>query len=405
MHFGRFTDPMQKFFPESSARNTKGLTRAAMQKDHRVPRTKVQIKKDAGLDALEAKISAIDALSEPVDLSMSIDERGAFFREQWLAMMVAAACRSHAAAKFIPWGHQQEPDLDDDESWAFSLPFLVAFQKCAEVWTDGPAKTAVPPSPVCRAVWERRAGVLGQGGRSRKVFEFDPESPVALTFQEGSDPAILFRHRLRGWLNGLEIGASAHGGSGDHGAKAELLSFITELRANGFEHSSRQRGVRMLRLQKHLSPNRDVMLAKAASFPDLAAYVRGQPASGPINLVEVSVSDFGPGILKSFLDSFKGKAHRNRPPTDVLRDLIHTQLSAKSDPGSGLGIPNALAAARRMSAFVSLRTGEQWLIMDGSQHSPSEMTPLQGAHAHVEGTHWQLIYPDPIGGASTSTRA
>lgn len=379
---------------------------AMMQKGQCVSRTKVQIKKDAGLDALEAEISAIRLRAGAIDLSISVDERGAFFREQWLAMTVVAACKSEDPATIIPWGHQGQPDLADDESWAFTLPFLVAFQNGAQVRADGPSKTIVPSVPVCREVWERRGGVLGTGGRFRRVLEFDPESPVALTFQEGGDPAALFRQKLRGWLKGLEIGALAHGGSGDHGAKAELLSFVTELRANGLEHSSRRRGVRMLRLQKHISQNRDLMITKAASFPDLARYVGGQPASGPINLVEISVSDFGPGILKSFLDSFQGRAHRERPPTEVLRDLIHTQLSAKADPGAGLGIPNALAAARRMAAFVSLRTGHHWLIMDGSRHSPCEMTPLPGDHAYVDGTHWQLVYPDPVvGAAPNSSRA
>ena len=114
------------------------------------------------------------------------------------------------------------------------------------------------------------------------------------------------------------------------------------------------------------------------------------------------MSDFGPGIVDGFLATSAGEAHRQRPRAELLQDLLHNQLSSKSDPNAGLGIGNALAAAQEMGAFVSLRTAEFWLVTRLDKQP--RLYLRVGEFAKVPGTHWQLLLPDPAN-ARVSDRA
>src|SRR5690606_10085331 len=140
---------------------------------------------------------------------------------------------------------------------------------------------------------------------------------------------------------------------------------------------------------------REQLRQKAGSFDELNAFIAKQSEFGTVNLVEASVSDFGPGILDGFLASDAAHRYRSRPRAEVLELLLHDKLSRKTaDPNAGFGISNALRAAKAMYAFVSLRTGEFWFTYDGSDGAAARLRPRPGRFPQVDGTHWQLLYPD-----------
>lgn len=366
---------------------------------------RTEIKKRSDLPDIERAIGGLQAdraSNLNRELKLSTDHASRFFREQWLAMAVAEATGGEDPTSIVAWGQQALPNLDDDEDYGFSLPVMLALQRGTSVFHDGSHRAALDATTIRRHVCERRQGLLGDGGSPRRLVEFDPESPVAPILRRGPRTSETFAAVIRSALQQFEVGAIGRGKfESEHGAKRTLIEFLYELHDNGSEYASGEPGVRMLRLQKHIGSSRDRLAEKAGAFRQLEEYVSRQIGSGAINLVEASVSDFGPGILRSFLASFPGRAHLGRPPIDVLDELLHSQLSGKSDPGAGLGIPNALAAATRMFGFVSLRTGRHWLYLDGSQ-SERKMRHVPGDHPEVQGTHWQLLYPDmsPVSSAN-----
>lgn len=114
-------------------------------------------------------------------------------------------------------------------------------------------------------------------------------------------------------------------------------------------------------------------------------------------LVEASISDFGLGIV----DGFQASAAGYGPDADrleLLEQLIYGRLTSKSnDTSAGLGIQNALDAARRMNAFVSLRTAEFWMAVSFLPEKPEARLVHLGMAPHppVAGTHWQIFWPQP----------
>jgi hypothetical protein len=84
----------------------------------------------------------------------------------------------------------------------------------------------------------------------------------------------------------------------------------------------------------------------------------------------------------------------------VFEELIYKNLTSNSlDPAAGHGIFNALHAARKLGAFVSIRTNEFWRAQNfagkttGIELKNIANQPL----GKVAGTHWQFIWaPPPI---------
>jgi hypothetical protein len=112
-------------------------------------------------------------------------------------------------------------------------------------------------------------------------------------------------------------------GSGSAGA---LGQFLVELRDNGLEHGTRGagrrslRGVRFLRLRKHVAPSRDALLERAHAFPELRACLEQMLLDrGTQAVVEASVSDFGLGIVDNFLGSPIARVHAAQKSTPTPR--------------------------------------------------------------------------------------
>lgn len=322
------------------------------------------------------------------------------FLEQWGALAIAPGLKAALRKALFAWGLDAWPTLQGveafDEAFQVSIPALLAMQSGADVAPDGDRGSLADAARVKSYVSGRRRGLLGQAsGHWRHLVEFNADSASVLG--NVADRRGAFLKLVRGELAKLEVGSLGRRlPTQDIGHKRTALEFLYELHMNGWEHAGARSGVRVMRLAKHLYGGRENLVEKAGTFDELAGYIERQPAHGAINLVEASVSDFGPGILDGFLATDAGARHRTRDRGELLDALIHRRLSSKiTDPNAGLGILNALRAAKAMYAFVSVRTGEFWLTMDGSATGEdARLRRRPGAFPPVVGTHWQLLYPD-----------
>ena len=334
------------------------------------------------------------------------------FADIWAAMAVGTA--AHLFRKdFIvkTWGMREMPPRLEESSFANSLPGLCALQLASAVVTES-AGSIIPSNVFQRVVSVQRRGVLEEDRSStRTLVEFDPQQPVArcLLDQSGtasvSDRRTLFRQLILRFRAHLEIGGRKRGISPvDAGPVRSLTSFLGELHENAYEHgrqySEGQRQLRIVRLRKHVSVSKVDMLRRAGHISLLQEYLdEVMYGSRSQAVLEASVSDFGLGIVDHFLASVQGREFQNYDRRELLTKLLVERLSAKGiDPGAGHGIEKALRAARDMSAFVSLRTGEFWLAQ--AYMSPGQSLTLNSVentvHPTMRGTHWQFLWPQPI---------
>jgi hypothetical protein len=321
---------------------------------------------------------------------------GFLFKEQWAGMAVSPGLRISRDARVLAWGAQNLNEASDS-SFQTSMPALLALQQNAAVAAQGSPDVTVDAQALRRYIVEQRRGVLGTGSW-REIIELDPEASVAPVLNRGSDRRARFFEVVRSFMADMEVGAMGRRmQTQDIGYRRTALEFLLELHSNGWEHASEARGVRILRVAKHFYPRVEDLQAKAGEFGELANYIRSQgKPTDQVNLVEAGVSDFGPGILDGFLQSSAGRRYTGRDPAEIMDLLLHRKLSRKAaDPNAGLGILNALQAAKAMFGFVSLRTGKFWFTMDGSTGgSEARLVQRPGTYPRVDGTHWQLLYPD-----------
>jgi hypothetical protein len=322
------------------------------------------------------------------------------FKESWAGMAIADGLDRANNTTVKASGLSKWPELTD-EAFQLSIPSLLSLQREGHV-TLANGTDSFDPEEARRYVIDR-GGLLGRdSGRWRCLVEFDPHASVAPVLNTEVPRRDAFLGLARSVLEHLEVGAYGKREPGrDLGSRGTVLEFLSELHSNGWEHARDYTGIRTVRLTKHLYRKRDNLAEKAGTFSELEAYIQNQ-SRGNINLVEVSVSDFGPGILDGFLKSFAGRAFRELERSDVIEQILHNKLSAKvGDPNAGLGIRNALEAARSIWGFVSLRTDEYWFTLDGStREGDVRLERRKGRFPKIQGTHWQLLYPDMVSSGS-----
>jgi hypothetical protein len=342
------------------------------------------------------------------------------FAEVWTAILVGtASIVGGRATTVVPWGIRSWPPEPHLSTFAQSLFGLVAIQMADVVCTDVD-HVLIDPEPVERAISLKHKGILEPiGGSSRTLVEFDPQQPVALALQDsrrihdGITAQRIVRRRLFQQLiiqfrSDLEVGnLKRQVSTSDAGAVGKLASFLREVHENAYEHGRiisgdgrPPRSIRFLRLRKYLANNPQEMHARAGSFTSLRRYMEQSAiGAGTQAFVAAAVSDFGLGIVDHFLQSARGKFYRDISRRELLTKLLSEKLSSKSsDEDAGRGILDALEAARDMSGFVSLRTGEFWLSRSFAQPGvPLQLEDVEEtAIPHVAGTHWQFVWPQPL---------
>ena len=366
------------------------------------------------LEALMARAHQLHGREQPDETILKLASKSSthLFADIWAAMVVGTAAdmfRDNFVVK--TWGMRDLPSRLEKSSFANSLSGLCALQMASVVMTDS-SKKMIPADIFQRIVSKQRRGILEEHGSStRTLVEFDPQQPVARSLLDkngtgnASDRRRLFRQLILRFRAELEIGGLNRGISPtDAGPAENLTSFLAELHENAYEHGRQytegHRRLRLVRLRKHVSGSTTDMLRRAGKMDLLRKYLSTvMYGSGSQAVLEASVSDFGLGIVDHFLASPQGRNFLSCERQELLERLLVERLSAKGiDPGAGRGIENALKAAREMSAFVSLRTGEFWLAQ--AYTSPDQclsLSPIQAAlFPRVRGTHWQFLWPQPI---------
>ena len=353
--------------------------------------------------------------AQRISVKLAAHASGEIFADAWAAMAIGTMCRRLVqGVTVVTWG---SPDWMADverNSFAQSLPGLVSLQMANSVVTERNA--SVDRDSVERFVSLKKRGVIELGGgTTRALVEFDPQQSIAIALQDERSRASphaterrLFGELLLQFRSELEIGAISRGYTAQEtGAIKALTTFLAELHDNAYEHGrttlDRERpgnGIRVLRLRKHVATNRDELLKRAGSIKPLHDYLSTTTrGGGPQAVIEAVVSDFGPGIVDHFLESPEGHAYRDVDRRTLLDRLMFERLTAKgADLAAGLGISNALKAARELACFVGLRTSEFWLAR--SYAEPGAFDRLFDIHevprVKVAGTHWQFIWPQPV---------
>jgi hypothetical protein len=350
-----------------------------------------------------------------VRLRIETPHEDIFLTELWAAIAIGTWCRvTRGRAAGVTPVSRSWPVLIES-SLVQSLSGLAALQMASKVISE------VDESPIDAAQIERiislsRKGILETGGHtSRTLIEFDPQQPLAKILQDKklryltlserlASQRRLFRQLLIKFRSELELGRiNREIELTEHGHLRQLSTFLVELHDNAYEHGRMYKdqagkGMRFLRIRNHIG-DRQQLRKKTGRLRPLDQYIADLPDFGPQILVEVNASDFGMGVVDHFLSSSNGRMYSKMPRRELLDALLTKRLTSKpGDPSAGLGIQKALAAAREMAGFVSLRTGEFWLVQSfsrpGAELSLADI--YQRTLAPVAGTHWQFFYPQPL---------
>jgi hypothetical protein len=287
----------------------------------------------------------------------------------------------------------------------------------------GPSGFGVEPRANLRTARfniERELGgyVNATGGNDRLIVEFDDNRAARLKANSATKDRFgrqVFEDVVLQMRDALDIRArstrqssflSAVNDSPDS-ARDALTSFIKELFENAYQHGrlSDSRGayvpnLRFMRFRKIYRNNSALFTSAFASMAVLRDFVQSHlRRRGDQAFLEISVSDFGAGILGTFLASPAGKRHLDRPREKVLDELLYDRLtSTPLDRSAGLGIRKALRAAQSQGAFVSMRTNEFWRAQSFARPmSEPILRDVVAGHrlGHVAGTHWTIIWAAP----------
>jgi hypothetical protein len=257
-----------------------------------------------------------------------------------------------------------------------------------------------------------RGGILEEEeglGKSVTICAFDatdPELLKPLIFRDLSSKATTIEDLAKLRNQQLEKGISEdYSERVNRVADQTLGAFVYELFQNTFEHgrldrqNSIVRGLRYVRLKKHIATNRADFLHRAEGYPELQAYLSTRvPAQGSFKFYEIAIGDQGLGIIGRFLST---RPDFNNPTTSserasLVNQIIDQALSSKRGrSGAGYGLRNALRAVRELDGFLSLRTDALWLHWSPSASEALRLTPVSGMSelAHVQGTHFSMLFP------------
>lgn len=262
----------------------------------------------------------------------------------------------------------------------------------------------------CAGVLESLTGQ--QLNRSVTVLDFDPDFPIAQIF--GGKKQFKSRKNFEAFIRSIRSNL-------EHGWKRykkeleaignykDIADFLFEAHDNSWEYGHTDsnganiQGIRYVQIRRYIG-RKSTILNLCTDFSELYDHVSMSISEkGTHQLIEVSVSDFGEGIVDYFLSTKTGRIHRKQPRHKLLKDLLLTNLTSKEfDSSAGKGIEILLRAALGMGAFVTLRTGEFWLYRSAymRQKSKNDVEMFNVAdkqyHAKIPGTHWGLIYHDPV---------
>jgi hypothetical protein len=247
-------------------------------------------------------------------------------------------------------------------------------------------------------------------GQSLTFCAFDPEEPIPIGFAGFKGKPAFTSEFIRYRRDCFEVGQGE--GFSDSVPKAvddQLASFAYELWQNSFQHgrlnstNGNIRGMRYLRVQKHVGLAKSEIVERAEGFGELRSYLdRETSGPGPFKFYEVTIADNGLGILERFLATrpeYAQTIHTREDAVTFTNRIINEALTSKlSQSGAGHGLEHALDAVRRVRGFVSLRSGNTWLYQAFNketatldEHRMHEVAC--GCELASVGTQFNLIFP------------
>ncbi|MEQ1783031.1 MAG: hypothetical protein ABMA14_16865 [Hyphomonadaceae bacterium] len=378
--------------------------------------TRIQIPAKSGLDTAEQLIARIaeEQFDSEVVALLPTTFRRDIFADVWAAIALGTLCRARPDTAAIARGVSNRSTFSD-KTFTTTPPGLVATFLANEVRAETSSPTLLDTGPAKTWIeYDCQGLLLGEeegAGATRTLVEFSDHRALALTAlrppsrRKGALSESVFNQLVLNARMQLEFWDKKGDdpfGPLSTGPMACLSEFLRELFENANQHGRNARSdkqLRFLRFRKIID-GRDRLIQRAGShFPALAHHVENVLENDDTDgFLEVTVSDFGHGILGHFLSSPAGKKYAAAKPRDVMQRLLYGNLSSKSqDTAAGQGIVNALTAAQRLGAFVSLRTADSWFAKSYSTDPQTFMLEHVASEqlAPAAGTHWQLLWKIP----------
>ena len=350
-------------------------------------KNKIMIKASPSLNDVEAAniLAAAVPKDYPLVLELPRSTHSTLFVDTAIASLIATLAnrRGRLVIKDL---HQNWRDASTAQRYLHEIDGVAALVFCSKV--PGAAlhntQDEAIPLDLVRQFESRllRSAVIEEvSGQSKTYVAVDPtySVPRELALRDGDVQAI--RNEIASVIQQFG-GRPRLKERGREDAEDVLHRAAVELFRNTFEHGRRFNsdgsplpGLRYIRFQKHIAVSASRLSERAESFAQLKEYVarRSMRAPGNVRFLEVTVSDSGVGILAHFCSHYADVGDIPLDRTKALNAIVTGKLSSKRMPGTGLGLPIALKALRRLRAFVSLRTEELWLYRDYDLPSTSEL--------------------------------
>lgn len=336
------------------------------------------------LEATAAEIEALDP-AQPIEIHLARHRGSQFFKESRIALLIATAARTGRHVTIIDW-HKEwlERDAkrcgDIDLYFKYSLAGIAAVTYATRICNTSDNELSRAQAAGLRESVASAGGILepetSGRGKSLTFCAFDGEwgdpPELAAVINDPTGFGHIFQRYRNRYFEVEHKGVGLPFTKPTREADSALTSFIFELYQNAFEHgrldinNAEIRGLRFLKLQKHIHSNIKAFLAYAQDFGPLQDYIANRtPERGTFTYYEITIADHGMGLLERFLytrPDFSREAASYEQGHALINRLLTTALTSKKDfPGAGYGLQRALRAIDTLEGFISLRTHQYWL--------------------------------------------
>ena len=358
-------------------------------------------------------------MQEGVDVLVASSFGRDLFLDTWVAIAIASSL-GHGGNAFL-WGIEKADDHARDRF--ISYPPGLAATFLSESLAPQGDKNPIDRSCLRKWIETDHAGSLeGQDrGSERMLVEFGARRSLKLQSCRSNEGAIdekTFETLFTDYHNDLAFWRKVEPHpSRPHDVAALALEnrllekigkYFYELFDNAYKYGSVASEleadlsqIRFMRIRKIVGSEQQLISRSKHSVPGLSDYVSNTLRSRKHKvLIELSISDFGLGILDQFLSTGPGRRFAAAPRRQTLEKLLFEKLTSNPfDPQAGNGLGNALEAASNLGAFVSLRTGE--FHYTAAFDRPGTIERFQsiqgrGQLGRVRGTHWQFLLVSPL---------
>jgi hypothetical protein len=369
---------------------------------------KIQLQKNHTLNDIEAMIRRLStSKARSLDVWLPTYLGAQLFKDTLIVGLLAFAANRGIRTRVVDWIANPD-DSHLDERFGTTLEGLASLEYAEEI-VDSQKHS------VRSRVYKHRRGVVEKdgvktpevtGGKSLTFCAFDPEMPIPIGFASIGSRAAFVRTFLDIRRDFFEIGVDQRFSRQVDDAVA---GFAYELWQNGFQHGRLNeshfaiKGMRYLRVRKHVGYDRNEFIERGDGFPELQSYLDHTiPMSGTFKLYEVTIADNGLGIVERFLSTqpkFRAEVLTIDDHSRFLNRIINEALSSKlNQAGAGHGLEHSLRAVRELRGFVSVRSGLSWLYHAFGDPRCDKLGAqlvdvVHRDHLAPLGTHFSLLYP------------